>query len=313
MAFLEAEIKRGVRALLGTPPKAGRLQAGSGICRLAINRRLRVETEEAGVKHAHMAMRPNPDAPTDPQLGLLRVVGRDEEILLLNYACHPTTRGGFIISGDYPAAAMRELRADGSGRREVMFLQGGCGDLRVPCMNPEKNAFRGGDATDVIAYGNVIAGAARKILARGLHTLAPAFRAARTEFILPYDFNAAPPTAAEATLAYRRLVAGRLKHENADGVPLEWVAWELAPECRLLALPGEVCHAIARKSKRLAGGAYPFFLGYANGCPTYIPTDTIISEGGYEGRGCMIGYGQPYPFRPGSEAVIYEQLRAILQ
>jgi len=310
MNFLEASIKQAVSSLLKSKLVPCTLKAGFGSCKLAVNRRLPVKEQSDGREILHYSMQPNFNASIDSQLGLLQVKSIDHEILIVNYACHPTTRAGYIISGDYPSAAVRALKADSYSGRDVMFLQGAAGDLRVPCTNDEKTCFRQGDAVKVIEYGNVIADSVRKILKNGLKKVLPSFSAYKRDFVLPYDKNYVPATA--ITPEFTKLKNWRLKHEGTEGVKMECIVWKIASNCILMALPGEICHQIGKRSKKLSSVKYPFFLGYTNGCPAYIPTDEIIEQGGYEGKDSMLGYGQPWPFKIGSEKIIYDNLKFCL-
>jgi hypothetical protein len=255
-------------------------------------------------------MRPNINGSTDTDLGVVLIKGRDHEVILVNYACHPTTRGGYIISGDYPGAAMRVMRANSFHKREAMFLQGGGGDIKVPSINDEKTLFMDGDGQSVVEFGNVIVKAVDRILKKGLTKIESSFSAAKVDFLLPYDKEV--ELCADSALSAKEFIKTknrRLNHESTEGIVLEWTVWRLSKECVMTALPGEVCHMIGKNAKRISSVKFPFFLGYTNGCPAYIPTDDIIRQGGYEGKDSNPWFGHPYPLRVGSEKIIYGQLK----
>ncbi|MBU0713973.1 MAG: hypothetical protein KJ964_01285 [Verrucomicrobia bacterium] len=302
LRFLEGAIHAGVGHLvhsLGT----GSLYYGKGRCALAVNRRRPATRTVDGRRIVQYEMRPNLQGSVDHELGVLCIRNRSEEIVVLNCACHPTTRGGYNISGDYPAAAMRALRSDSYAKREVMFLQGAGADSRVPCMTDDCLSFRPGTADDVIAYGNIVADAARRILKKGLVKIQPGFSAARLVFKLPYDTGWVVDVPRKDK-EYWELVKWRKTHFGLSGVPMEWVIWRLGNNCVMMSLPGEVCHGIGLMAKKMMNVKYPFFLGYTNGLPTYIPTDAIIREGGYEGLEALNPYGQPYPFKAGVDNIL---------
>ena len=46
---------------------------------------------------------------------------------------------------------------------------------------------------------------------------------------------------------------------------------------------------------------------YANDVMAYIPSERVLSEGGYEGGGSMVYYGLPSPWKTGIEAKILSQ------
>lgn len=302
LSFLEAAIKKGV-ATLAQSLTAGALYCGQGRCALAVNRRLRVTHVVGGRRITDYVMRPNLSGSVDHHLGLLCIRGKDEEIILLNYACHATTRGGCIVSGDYPSAAVRALRANTYSKREVIFLQGAAGDVRVPFSSDSDNS-----AEAVIRNGNMIAATAQKALSKGLEKINPEFRAARVAFVLPYDKKGALPIPPDKKNEYCRLVARRARYYGGKGVRMEWTIWKLNRNCIMVALPGEVCHEIGLMAKKALHVKYPYFLGYTNGLPGYIPTDKIICEGGYEGKRAIQSYGQPYPFKLGVDRILHDTL-----
>ncbi|MGA8185343.1 MAG: hypothetical protein WB819_17065 [Terriglobia bacterium] len=52
--------------------------------------------------------------------------------------------------------------------------------------------------------------------------------------------------------------------------------------------------------------------GYSNDVFAYIPSSRILKEGGYEGGGAMIYYGQPGPFAPGIEESIIREVHEVI-
>ena len=311
MRFLERSIKDAVRELLSSPLKRGSLYCGSGRCGLAINRRGTVRRRVGGKMIDQFVMRPNPDGPVDHGLAVLQIRGKGEDVVLLNYACHPTTRGGYAISGDYPGAATRYLRASSYGIRHAMFLQGGAGDNRVPCTNADGSSFAPGDADRVIEYGDKVARAAERILKGKMRRMKPRFAAARVTFTLPYG-TTTPEVSDALKREHRKVSRWRLRNEGDKGVAMDWTVWRLADDCVLTALPGEVCHKIGTRAKKISGASFPLFLGYSNGDPCYIPTDQILQEGGYEGDTSMAVYGHPYLFAEGIDELLDRHLRRAL-
>ena len=301
VSLLERHIKDCVRDLMKAPMKPGSLHCGTGRCSLAMNRRLVIRDRDGRVKD--VLMKPNPGGPVDHSLGVVQVRGKGEDVVLFNYACHPTTRAGYMISGDYPAAAVRTLRASRNGTRAAMFLLGAAGDLRVPCTSEDGSSFVDGDSDRVIEYGNLVAGAVERVIKMSLHRVTPSFASTRVGFKLPYGTQRPQAMTEER---YRR------REEPRDGVPLEWTVWKLAPDCMLMAVPGEFCHAIGKRAKKMSGVKVPLFVGYANGLPCYVPTDRILDEGGYEADGSMSAYGRPYLLKTGIDRILRETLARAL-
>jgi hypothetical protein len=307
--FLEQCIKDCVGELLNSPMKKGSLYCGSGQCSLAMNRRLIVKDRKGRIKD--VLLKPNPGGSVDHSLGVMQIRGKGEEIVVFNYACHPTTRDGYMISGDYPAAAARYLRASGGAKREAMFMLGAAGDLRVPCTSDHGSAFVGGDSDKVVEYGNMVAKAVERVIKTKLRRLRPSFASNRVRFIVP--FGSQQPVGMVDRQAYQKLVRYRHRNEPRDGVPLDWTVWRLARDSVLIAIPGEICHMTGKAAKKMSGVECPLFLGYANGLPCYIPTDRILEEGGYEANRSMTGYGQPYLFKSGIDDILCAKLALALE
>ena len=53
--------------------------------------------------------------------------------------------------------------------------------------------------------------------------------------------------------------------------------------------------------------------GYSNDVFAYIPSLRVLKEGGYEGGGAMIYYGQPGPFAPSVEETIIGKVHDLLR
>lgn len=305
--FLRRRIKMAIAEVLRAPMETGSLHVGMGRCRLGINRRLPVRMKRGRRWVTEVLMQPNPAGSTDSVLGVLRVKGVGREILVVNYACHPTATGAtYALTADYPGFASRALRAEGGQQREVMFLQGAGGDIRPPCLTGNGKLFKPAEVHEVAAFGQAIAISVGNVLRKKMTRLRPVFRAHDGSVLYPYDKQRA--CREDPFKEYAAIRDWRLRTGSADGINLKWTVWRLASQCCFIAVPGEACHMIGKKAKRRSGAAFPFFLGYTNGCPGYIPTDKIIREGGYEGFRSIEPYGHPHPFRPGAERMLHASL-----
>jgi hypothetical protein len=69
-------------------------------------------------------------------------------------------------------------------------------------------------------------------------------------------------------------------------------AWRFGEAQLLIALGGEPVVDYALKFKQQFGET-TWVAGYSNDVMTYIPSLRVLKEGGYEGGGAMIPYGQP--------------------
>jgi len=67
---------------------------------------------------------------------------------------------------------------------------------------------------------------------------------------------------------------------------------------------GEVVVDYSLRFKKQYGWDDTWVAGYSNDVFAYIPSLRVLKEGGYEGGGAMIGYGQPGPFTESVEETI---------
>ena len=102
-----------------------RIAAGSGSCRIGVNRRFRRPEDGAVVVGR------NWDGPTDPEVQLIRIDGLSGQPLaaIVNYACHPITVGPDcdLVTPDYPGVVKRVVE-EATGATSL-FLQGAAGDI----------------------------------------------------------------------------------------------------------------------------------------------------------------------------------------
>ena len=77
----------------------------------------------------------------------------------------------------------------------------------------------------------------------------------------------------------------------------------------IFALGGELVVEYAIEVKRIFG-AEAFVMGYSNDVMAYIPSSTILQEGGYEGKTSQMVYGLPATWSSNIQtAIFYEIVR----
>ncbi|MBI4625715.1 MAG: hypothetical protein HY736_21155, partial [Verrucomicrobia bacterium] len=122
---------------------------------------------------------------------------------------------------------------------------------------------------------------------------------------------ASPPSRADlekrlASKAYfeadhARLLLAQLKRDGhlARSYPCPVQVVRLGRELILVALGGEVVVDYSLRLKReLAGPARVWVAGYCNDVFTYVPSERVLAEGGYEGDRCM-RYTETMGLHPG--------------
>lgn len=144
-----------------------RIGFGQGEARVCINRWQKTST---GVKWG-----PNPDAPVDYAVGVLRVddVEGKPVAVLVNYACHPSIMGAdnLLYSGDYTSYVQSVVEKVYDGEVTALFSTGAGGDIKIALLNEEGSQFRYGDLEDCRRFGTMIGAEAIKV-AEGIETAA---------------------------------------------------------------------------------------------------------------------------------------------
>jgi len=152
-----------------------------------------------------------------------------------------------------------------------------------------------------------------KVLAGKLQPVHSPLKTAYEEF--PVAF-ATPPGREElkAQLAnqdvyHRNWAEAMLKILDRDGrlpseypYPLE--IWQFSNDLTFIAMGGEVVVDYDLRLKRELGAEKLWVAAYCNDVFAYIPSLRVLKEGGYEGGGAMVYYGQPGPFAPSVEETI---------
>jgi len=276
-----------------------RLYSGIGISRFQVNRR--------NNKSDELYRLTDYNGPNDYAVPVMKVANRKGKVkaLLFSYACHPTTLDGYEWSGDYPGYAQLELEKEYKGAI-ALFVQGASAD-----QNPLPRR------TVALAqqYGKELCAAVVRVLQEDhMKELQPVLKTAYHEVDLPLspapskdDLRAVIEKDGNKTYFSRwanRLI-GRLdrgeKLETAYPYPVQ--AWKLGDQL-LFSLGGEVVVEYGINLKKKYGWD-SFVFAYSNDVMAYIPSVTILKEGGYEGDSSQKVYGLPSLWDPRIESLIY--------
>jgi neutral ceramidase len=285
-ARLETNIVETVaRALADLAP--ARIATGQGNAGFAVNRRNNPEgkvpqlIEQGALK-----------GPIDHSVPVLAVSTPDGKLkaVVFGYACHNTVMSFYQWSGDYAGFAQIALEKSHPGATAMFFM--GCGGDQNPL--PRK------ELTFAERYGNMLAAAVEEVLISPPRLLEPRLRTKMETIEL--DFGPAPTQTELEKMAQdkadsHRRWANRLLAELKSGKPLARnypypiQAWTLGNQL-FVTLGGEPIVDYSLKFKEQFG-AQTWVAGYCNDVMTYIPSQRVLNEGGYEGGGAMIPYGQP--------------------
>jgi neutral ceramidase len=280
------------------------ISSKTGITRFQVNRRNNTE--------AALTAQTELKGPVDYAVPVLRVTDESGNLMAVafGYACHATVLDIYKISGDYPGFAQLEIEKSHPGVT-AMFFQGAGAD-----QNPLPRR------TIALArqYGSELAAAVERVLSEDMKTLDPVLSTAYSEVNLAFgelpskDFLV--KMAAEKEGYEKSWATNQLKTLKANGslitsYPYPLQVWRLGDQA-IMALGGELVVEYSIELKKIFGPDI-FVLGYVNDDMAYIPSETILNEGGYEGQSSMMVYGLPSKWAPGIETTILEEMKKLAQ
>ena len=254
------------------------LFAQNGVTRFQVNRRNNVEALSNQINDLK--------GPNDYAVPVIKVLNEAGDLIAIafGYACHATVLNIYQFSGDYPGFAQIELEKSHPGITALFFQGAGADQNPLP------------RRTVPLAqqYGRTLAAAVDRVLSEDMRKLAPVLTTAYSEIDL--QFAGPPPTEEElleilqessSTPAYLKRNAKFLLQKLEQGeklkdtYPYPCEVWKMGDQI-LMALGGELLIEYAIELKKVFGPDI-FVLGYSNDIMAYIPSETVLKEGGYEG------------------------------
>lgn len=292
VAVYGAELERQIVDVVGQAVAAlapAKVAWGTGKCGFAVNRRNNNQLEVAKLREVGALV-----GPVDHDVPVLTV--RDLEgrlrAMTFGYACHATCLDFYEWCGDYPGFAMLALEA--RHPEAVAMYWAGCG--------ADQNPLPRRTVEIAEAYGRRLADAVEDVVGAPMTPLEGGIATHYREIPLALGTLPTRDELLNQTESKNRYEASRAKHLLAQldaGNPLAQTypypvqLWQLGPELRFVTLGGEVTVGYALRLKRELGPAMTWVAGYSNDVMAYIPTLTVLKEGGYEGATAMIYYGLP--------------------
>jgi neutral ceramidase len=291
------------RALESLAPAS--LSWENGHCDFAVNRRNN-DQSKADELRARIAL----EGPVDHDVPVLKIAGPDGALraVVCQYACHCTVLPIYQFNGDYAGFAQIALEREHPGA-QAMFVAG-CG--------ADQNPLPRGTVEHARRYGEQLAASVERVLAGPLRPITGPLRANYQEIDLA--FGAIPDRAhweseaRSSTLAVANRAKLLLKRLDEDGslkpsYPYPVQLWRLGDGPLWIFLGGEVTVDYALRLKRNLGTSRTWVAGYCNDVMAYVPSLRVLKEGGYEGGGAMVYYGQPAPWSERVEEQIIDAVR----
>jgi Neutral/alkaline non-lysosomal ceramidase, N-terminal len=264
--------------------KPAQLFSENGVTRFQVNRR--------NNKEATLCKQIELRGPNDYAVPVLKVTDTEGKLIAVTfgYACHATVLSFYQFSGDYPGFAQIEIEKLYPGVC-AMFFQGAGAD---------QNPLPRRTVPLAQQYGRELAAAVDRVLKEEMKELEPELKTAYSEVNLTFD---TAPTKEELikfekefTGYQQRWATSQLEILKNNGslrtsYPYPVQIWKLG-EQSIMVLGGELVIQYAIELKKLFGPDV-FVMAYANDDMAYIPSETILEEGGYEGESSQMVYGMP--------------------
>jgi hypothetical protein len=310
------------RAFSGLRP--ARLSFGRGEARFGVNRRVRRGDGE-------YIFGANREGIADPDVPVLLVESPEGTPLAVafTYACHNTTirnghEGFYRYHPDFAGVAAEQVEARLAGSTAI-YVTGAAGEIDPQPQGGLEQAERHGKTLAAVVLATL--DRARRRPVRG------PVRTSYREIVLPLDrvpSRAKYIELSKSPIAYRRRHARQILAQMEAGtlpreVPLPIQIWRFGTDLTLVALAGEVGVDYALRLKRDFGADRVWPVAYANEVPCYLPSDRVLSEGGYEAgwdrdqgpgvpgaTGNILFYGWAAPLAPGLEDRIFTAVRSLL-
>ena len=279
-----------------------RLTFGQGSAGFAVNRR-RVRT---GKRHL--------PGPVDHDVPVLAVRGVDGELraVVFGYACHATVLSDYRINGDWPGFAQESVQEKHPGATALFVT--GCGADANPLPRRSVDLAR--------SYGQILAFAVDLVLDGEMAAVRGPLTTAFERVAIPFS---KPPSRQELEARARRETGSRQRHARfllerieregrlPDSYPYPIQVWQFGEDLTLIHLAGEVVVDYSLRLREAHGWDTVWVAGYSNEVFAYIPSLRVLKEGGYEGAGAMVGYGQSGPFRAPVEEIIVEKVDELVK
>jgi len=287
----------------------------------AINRRL--PDQQGKVSE----MRPHEEGYYDPDMPVFTFETPDQHKLLAilySYACHPTAKGGYQVSADYPGGISRGLKKRLGQDVITFFAQGAGGNAKPRFYDKEKKVFAAATPEEVDNLGAQVAeGIAALRESDRMKEIRLSIKTREKEFHLPVDSGKIPSQEEllsmidDPSAFFAQRIAGRviLEHLRSGSYDKSYVMHatkiSLTPDIEIIGLSGEVTAEVGRMIKDLYPRKSIILLGYCSYTDAYIPNAKMIDEGGYEPERSGFYHGRIAPFTKGIDRIITKEVLSL--
>lgn len=260
---------------------------------------------------------------------LFEALEEEKNIVVVNYACHPViVQVQEKVSADYIGAMRDLLKNCFKGTRDVLFIQGACGDI-----NPRRGWTC--DFRDVYLTGAALAGEVLKVLSLMAAPDYPAEPVSVGSISEVVDLPSRDlPPQPEIEKLNREAAELRMQYEKAQSMdekerilqklgPVEEACWRIGEgnsaykaELQLIKLgtavvvgiPAEPMCQMGLEIKEMFKPGVSLPAGYANGYLGYLASPADWEKGGYE-----VELGPWSKVGPDSYAMVLNKIRSLME
>ncbi len=265
--------------------------------------------------------------PVDHSLPVMKITDADGELYAVwtSYACHCTTLAGADnhICGDWAGFAQEAIQNAHPGSTALITI--GCGadanpESRMRPMPEGKQEVFETRLAYAKEHGQALAHEVEHQLERDATAITHLPKGIFQRVNLPFDKL---PTREEweerasqgGAIGYHAKKHLEMLQNGQDiktdiSYPIQ--AWTFGDELAVVFLASEVVVDFSHRLKREFDATRLWVGAYANAFPGYIPSERVLAEGGYEGGGAMIYFGQPTRFATGVENLVIDTVHQIL-
>ena len=298
------------------------VEAFQGKSQVGINRRGKNE-------QGRRAILPDLTGPFDEKVWIMRLTPKDGSppAIVFSCACHPVIVYGYALaalSADFPGTTRKLLRESLGPKAHAQFVQGFAGNIRPRILaDPDKGRFRASKPGDVDRVARDLADVVLAGLKSPGEKLSLDIAGAADRPFLPRDkppprqrYDQMRAEALAKTNAYRLAVSDYWlkRYETGEGFA-RGDAWSLglirlAANQWVVHSGGEPCIEWRAKIAKWLSPLNIVPWGYCQEAKSYLPTESMLAEGGYEVLESNQGReSTPAPFAPGIEQAMRESLQ----
>lgn len=305
VASIESAIASTVHKILRSGDwRTARLRFTTTACDCAIHRRRKIWQYRGQRIRQMIARYPNPKGPRDRELRLLRVEDEAGQLLSLIWgvSCHPTEWPRIReLSSDYPGVVRRALQAHVGFNLPVLFLQGFCGDLRPPAVGLWRRTGSWSRRllllANTLVNGPCFTGFSPEAHDSWQSGIVESARRA-------VDEAANVPPLATKLVLHRTSIALSALGLSGETAALTCHWFDLAEQLRVVGISAEPCWEYTHLIKSTFPDRTIWPVGYVDSVFGYLPTQAMLSEGGYEVTGFRKRFGIKGEFVGNLEEVI---------